>query len=331
MSQSENPFKPDVIEQLTNEFEEIVGHYQTMLEQISHEKDEVEVRAALAEAKVTSLEAERDALSTALTSRKSIGIAAAPAFAFDAKKIQELTAERDQLREEVEKLTADCDKLRNDVGLLTADRDSLFEAMKEADAYMRELEGQLAAKAEPEPVRTAAPEPEPAPAAEPESAPAPTAEPAPAAEPTPAPEPAPAPTAEPEPVRAAAPEPTSVADPTPEPEPAPDLEPVVESELEPEFEEEDDEPEYDIEAEYAEALEPEEEPGFLQGTVVTEEEPAPMAEELPTIDPAFEEALDALEAQTMGDRQDYNFEDQKQMLLKMQEELEELERKIRKE
>ena len=301
MSQSENPFKPDVIEQLTNEFEEIVGHYQTMLEQISHEKDEVEVRAALAEAKVTSLEAERDALSTALTSRKSIGIAAAPAFAFDAKKIQELTAERDQLREEVEKLTADCDKLRNDVGLLTADRDSLFEAMKEADAYMRELEGQLAAKAEPEPVRAAAPEP------------------------------APAPTAEPAPVAAPAPEPASVADPTPEPEPAPDLEPVVESELEPEFEEEDDEPEYDIEAEYAEALEPEEEPGFLQGTVVTEEEPAPMAEELPTIDPAFEEALDALEAQTMGDRQDYNFEDQKQMLLKMQEELEELERKIRKE
>ncbi len=317
MSQSENPFKPDVIEQLTNEFEEIVGHYQTMLEQISHEKDEVEVRAALAEAKVTSLEAERDALSTALTSRKSIGIAAAPAFAFDAKKIQELTAERDQLREEVEKLTADCDKLRNDVGLLTADRDSLFEAMKEADAYMRELEGQLAAKAEPEPMRAAEPEPEPAPTPEPEPVAAPTPEPAPAPEPVP--------------VAAPALEPASVADPTPEPEPAPDLEPVVESELEPEFEEEDDEPEYDIEAEYAEVLEPEQEPEFLQGTVVTEEEPAPMAEELPTIDPAFEEALDALEAQTMGDRQDYNFEDQKQMLLKMQEELEELERKIRKE
>ena len=177
MSQIDNKVMPDVIEKIASQFDEIISNYQQMVQQLTQEKEEAEIQAELMNARVASLEAEKESLSAALTRRQSAGAV------FAAKESEDLKAE--------------CDKLRGDVAELTAARDGLRDALMKADGRIRALETQLKEK-DAAPAAESAPAAEPAPVA---AGPVPAAEPAPvAAEPVPTAEPVPA-AAEPAPAQ----------------------------------------------------------------------------------------------------------------------------------
>ena len=149
----------DNIKQITDQFEEIVTYYQSLLDQATKEKQEAQVQADLAKAKVRSLEAERDSLTESLRARGA-------------------------------KMSADTSTDAQRLSALTAERDNLQLALKNADKRIRELEAELslnkmkqsaapeAAPAEiPEPIAAEVPAEVPAPAETPEPAAAEEAEP----------------------------------------------------------------------------------------------------------------------------------------------------------
>ena len=102
----------DNIKQITDQFEEIVTYYQSLLDQATKEKQEAQVQADLAKAKVRSLEAERDSLTESLRARGA-------------------------------KMSADTSTDAQRLSALTAERDNLQLALKNADKRIRELEAEL--------------------------------------------------------------------------------------------------------------------------------------------------------------------------------------------
>lgn len=102
----------DNIKQITDQFEEIVSYYQSLLDQATKEKQEAQVQADLAKAKVRSLEAERDSLTESLRARGA-------------------------------KMSADTSTDAQRLSALTAERDNLQLALKNADKRIRELEAEL--------------------------------------------------------------------------------------------------------------------------------------------------------------------------------------------
>ena len=128
----------DNIKQITDQFEEIVNYYQSQLDQATKEKQEAQVQADLAKAKVRSLEAERDSLTESLRAR---GTQKSTDTSTDAQRISALTAERNNLQI----------------------------ALKNADQHIRELEAELSLN---KMQQSAAPGPAPAPVKIPEPAPA---------------------------------------------------------------------------------------------------------------------------------------------------------------
>ncbi len=169
----------DVMSKISAQFDEVIAYYQQLLDQTNKEKNEIEVQNTVLQAKISSLEAERDCLVEGLKNRPAV----APAPVVDPamqKRIMDLEAERD----------------------------NYSAALRQADQRIRDLESQLAAKSAPapEPAPIAAPIPEPV--AEPAPEPVPAPEPAPVEA---APAPAPAETPEPEPAPSAAPEPDFTA------------------------------------------------------------------------------------------------------------------------
>ena len=191
----------DVMSKISAQFDEVIAYYQQLLDQTNKEKNEIEVQNTVLQAKISSLEAERDCLVEGLKNRPAV----VPAPVVDPsmqKRIMDLEAERD----------------------------NYSAALRQADQRIRDLESRLAAKSapapEPAPVAAPIPEPvaEPAPAPAPAAAPIPepVAEPAPApAAPVAAPTPEPVPAPAPAPVEAApAPAPAPAATPAPAPEPS---------------------------------------------------------------------------------------------------------------
>lgn len=125
----------DNIKQITDQFEEIVSYYQSLLDQATKEKQEAQVQADLAKAKVRSLEAERDSLTESLRARGA-------------------------------KMSADTSTDAQRLSALTAERDNLQLALKNADKRIRELEAELSLN---KMKQSAAPETVPAPAEIPET------------------------------------------------------------------------------------------------------------------------------------------------------------------
>ncbi len=187
----------DVMSKISAQFDEVIAYYQQLLDQTNKEKNEIEVQNTVLQAKISSLEAERDCLVEGLKNRPAV----APAPVVDPamqKRIMDLEAERD----------------------------NYSAALRQADQRIRDLESQLAAKSAPapEPAPVAAPIPEPVAEPAPAPIPEPVAEPAPApAAPVAAPTPEPVPAPAPAPVEAApAPAPAPAAAPAPEPSAAPE-------------------------------------------------------------------------------------------------------------
>ena len=152
----------DNIKQITDQFEEIVTYYQSLLDQATKEKQEAQVQADLAKAKVRSLEAERDSLTESLRARGA-------------------------------KMSADTSTDAQRLSALTAERDNLQLALKNADKRIRELEAEFSlnkmkqsAAPEAAPASVKMPEPAPVEIPEPIAAEVPAEVPAPAEKPEPA-------------------------------------------------------------------------------------------------------------------------------------------------
>ena len=111
------------IEQLSAQFEDIIGQYQRALNAMAEEKEKAFLQADLYKAKAMSFKAERDTLLAALKKRWR------PEDVLDSEQLQIDTKATEQAKKKIERLEAE--------------RDSQAESLRQADARIRELEAQL--------------------------------------------------------------------------------------------------------------------------------------------------------------------------------------------
>lgn len=118
MTQMDNQAQDMSVTQLAEQFEEIIGNYQTVLDATEKEKEDALVQVELYKAKTASLKAARDSLADSLKSRQP----AEPV---------------------IERNTAELAKAQAKIEALTAERDSLQKALEQADERMRALEAEI--------------------------------------------------------------------------------------------------------------------------------------------------------------------------------------------
>lgn len=111
------------IEQLSAQFEDIIGQYQRALNAMAEEKEKAILQADLYKAKAMSFKAERDTLVTALRKRWR------PEDVLDSEQLRADPKAMGQAKKKIERLEAE--------------RDSQAESLRQADARIRELEAQL--------------------------------------------------------------------------------------------------------------------------------------------------------------------------------------------
>ena len=111
------------IEELSAQFEDIIGQYQKALDAMAEEKEKALLNADLYKARSISFKAERDSLLMALKKRWR------PEDVLDSEDLGADPKALEQAKRRIERLEAE--------------RDSLADSLRQADARIRELEAQL--------------------------------------------------------------------------------------------------------------------------------------------------------------------------------------------
>ena len=111
------------IEELSAQFEDIIGQYQKALDAMAEEKEKALLQADLYKARAMSFKVARDSLVVALKKRWR------PEDVLDSDELGADPKELEQAKKKIERLEAE--------------RDSLADSLRQADARIRELEAQL--------------------------------------------------------------------------------------------------------------------------------------------------------------------------------------------
>ena len=111
------------IEELSAQFEDIIGQYQRALNAMAEEKEKAFLQADLYKAKAMSFKAERDTLLAALKKRWR------PEDVLDSEELRRDPKAIEQAKKRIERLEAE--------------REVQAESLRQADARIRELEAQL--------------------------------------------------------------------------------------------------------------------------------------------------------------------------------------------
>lgn len=127
MAETENMGQVKSVAALSEQFEEIINNYQTVLDATEREKEDALIQSDLYKAKAESAKAARDSLVDSLKLRRPI----------------EVKALLDEEAVTSEKLAQELKEAKRQIEGLTIERDSLQKALKEADLRMRELEAEV--------------------------------------------------------------------------------------------------------------------------------------------------------------------------------------------